>query len=802
MRTIPLLLLLAGCTGITSEGTPSVPTGEEISIPRPNVVFLIADDQRSDMLSCMGNRYLQTPVCDRLAREGVRFTSAFVTSAVCSPSRGSFLTGKHVHQCGTQPIIHMNHTFHRNERPFPALLHDAGYHTAHFGKWHLGEGDRKKPGYDHWAGYYALIPFFDPLLTINGEQQRFEGFADHVIADLAAEHIRSVAKEDQPFCVYVAFGAPHYDFSFPEHLEGVLDGIEIVGPPSIDEDVTRSGKPPCIQNSPLRFDRLIQSKAHDGATVGTLDHMTRRYLRSSLSLDESVGRVMRALDEAGVTEDTIVVYTSDHGHMLGEHGLAAKHLAYEESIRVPLLLRYPRRVPAGLVRDELAANIDVMPTLLELCGVPVPDDVAGRSLRPLLEAGRAPAADWRDDFAFLHETCVAVRTSRHKLIRYPDGVQRELYDLDRDPYEITNRIDDPAYASIQREMEQRLERHLRETDFPQARNEMVSRPWLLGPFTAAEERAVVEAALASPLGDGAITVGAVSAGAVAAGGKEYRWRRPEARGGGLPAEYLEARWMWAPGGNPADRAPVGQAFFRRVLTIPDDARIASARVLVAVDNHYTLHVNGEAVARGTGWHEVGAHDITPRLVPGENVIAFVGENAGKDPNPAGLLAGVRVELLEGEPLALSSGALWRVTDHEEEGWTAPGFDDSAWPMAQDLGRRTMLPWQTGIEDKIRPSALLGGEPDERFLLAFEIEQLCDRDPFVRLHFQPARNAVVGWANGERLFERDAGGNPFNHIFNPPLRKGGNTLLFRGRLGDYPWLNIRVQGWEGKTRLRE
>jgi len=142
---------------------------KENNVPdkRPNIVFLIADDERWDMMSCSGNKYLKTPNRDKLAAEGMRFRNAFVTSAVCSPSRGSFLTGKHVHQCGTQPIIHMNHTFHRNERPFPAQLHDIGYHAAHFGKWHLGEGDKRKPGYDHWVGYYALTHFFDPTLTIN-----------------------------------------------------------------------------------------------------------------------------------------------------------------------------------------------------------------------------------------------------------------------------------------------------------------------------------------------------------------------------------------------------------------------------------------------------------------------------------------------------------------------------------------------------------------------------------------------------------------------------------------------------------
>lgn len=757
---------------------------------RPNVVFMIADDQRADMLSCMGNRYLKTPNCDRLASEGIRFTNAFVTSAVCSPSRGSFLTGKHVHQCGTQPIIHMNHTFHRNERPFPARLHDIGYHSAHFGKWHLGEGDKKKPGYDHWVGYYALTTFFNPVLTTNGVQKQYKGFSDFVIADLAAEHIKKIAKQDKPFCVYVAFGAPHYDFSFPKHLENVLDGVEIETPPSVTEDVTKSGKPKCIQNSPLRLERLLASHAHAASKVGSLEVMTRRYMRSSLSLDESVGKIMKALEDAGVVDDTIVVYTSDHGHMLGEHGLGAKHLAYEESIRIPLIVRYPKLISSGMVRDELMANIDVAPTLLDLCRAPVPDDVAGLSMRPLFEAG--PVPEWRDDFAFLHETCVAVRTHKHKLTHYQNVDERELYDLVRDPYEITNLIDDPAYASTLKDMERRLDRHLRKTDFPKARNDQVTRPWLLGPIAAADEQAVIRAALATPLGTKTLRVN----------GKDYAWKKPDAPGAGMMKEFKDARWMWMPGGNPARSAPVGRFFFRRTLTIPEGAKVQSARVQAVADNNYELYVNGEKVGFGIAWINIGTHDIAALLKPGKNVIAFINGNGGKDPNPAGLLAGVRVELADGKSLGLSSGEGWRTSDKPAEGWSTIGFDDSAWAMSQDLGKRTMAPWRTGVANQVNPVALLGGNPDESFLLAFEIEQLCNQDPFVRLHIHPVQKPVTGWANGEKLFDRTLNGSGFNHSFNPPLKQGLNTVIFRGRLGDYPTLSVRVQGWEGKTQTRQ
>jgi arylsulfatase A-like enzyme len=780
---------------------------------RPNIVFLIADDERWDMMSCAGNRYLKTPNRDRLAAEGMRFENAFVTSAVCSPSRGSFLTGKHVHQCGTQPIIHMNHTFHRNERPFPARLHDVGYHTAHFGKWHLGEGHKRKPGYDHWVGYYALTTFFDPLLTINGKQQRFKGFSDFVIADLASEHIRKVAQEEQPFCVYVAFGAPHHDFSFPEHLKGALDGVDLEMPPSVAEDVTQSGKPKCIQNSPLRGDRLGNFKQW-----GSFDEFVRRYMRSSLSLDESVGRIMDAVEDAGVGDDTIFVYTSDHGHMLGEHGLGAKHLAYEESIRIPMIVRYPRMIEAGSVRDDLVANIDVAPTLLDLGGAPLPDDVSGHSMKPLFEAGKKPVSGWVDDFAFLHETCVAVRTHRYKLIHYRNVGERELYDLERDPLEMTNLIDDPALRSVLKEMELRLERHLRETDFPVTLNHAISMPWLLGPFAAGNEQAILRAALAAPAGKNPVRVN----------GKDYAWRKPADPYPDMLAEFREARWIWMPQKAPAESEynhkpgshtggftipmaakkrppldrPPGRVYFRRTFSIPGGAGIKAACLQSAVDNHSEIHVNGKKIARGSGWVVVGTYDIAGYLTPGENVIAFVGENAGEGPNPAGLIAGLRVELADGGFVSVSSGGGWPVTDRQQTGWDAAGCDDSAWEESVDLGPRTMTPWFTGLAKAINTAAELGGRPEDLFLAAFDIEVLSDRDPFVRVHFNPHQKAVTGWVNGEELYHRREPDNPFNLTFNPPLVPGRNTLLFKGRVGDYPTLGIRVHGHEGKTRIPE
>jgi len=478
----------------------------------PNIVFVIADDQRADMMSCAGNRYIKTPNFDKMAADGLRLTNAFVNSAVCSPSRGSFLTGKHPHMCGTPTIIHMSHTFHQSQLPFPARLHDAGYNTAHFGKWHLGEGNVPKPGYDHWVGFYAVMHYFDPVLTINGSQKGFKGYTDDVLTDMACEHIKKLAKEEKPFCVYVALTAPHYNFSYPPRLEHALDDIEFELPPSVNEDFDKSGKPPVIRNSPLRNDKLGNLK-----TFGSLDNMIRRYYRSSLSLDGSFGKIMDALEQAGVADDTILIYTSDHGHMLGEHGLGAKHVAYEESIRIPMLVRYPKMIKPGTVRDDMVMNMDIAPTLLDLAGVEIPADVTGMSLRKLFEAGDKPVNNWREDcLYFLEGIHLAVWTRRYKLITYPNRPDRELYDLAKDPYEINNLAGNLQYADVLKDMQKRLDRQVRQNELRDRIDATLQSVYMLGPFKAEDKDEIIQKVAASPLSNPQkFTVC----------GREYGWRK-------------------------------------------------------------------------------------------------------------------------------------------------------------------------------------------------------------------------------------------------------------------------------------
>lgn len=502
---------------------------------RPNVVVIVSDDHRWDLMSCQEHPIVKTPNLDRLASEGVMFRNAFATSGVCSPSRGSILTGKYAHQAGTPQIIWMNNLFRAQEIPFPARLHDAGYHTAHVGKWHLGRGDLGMPGYDHWAGFEWLGEYFDTTMTVDGEVKHFKGFADDIISNHAAEYIKERAGSNQPFCVYVGLKSPHLNFSYPPRHEHLLDGVDIPKPDSFEEDYEKSGRLPFLKNV------LDVTKFVGGIPMfdNSWEKYVKSYYRSSQAIDDAVGTIMGALDEAGITDDTIVLYTSDQGYTLGEHGLCEKHFSHEEALRVPMLVRWPKLGKPGSRRDELVLNIDIAPTILDLCGVRSDDSIPGRSMKPLLAAGDQPVDNWREDFFF--ETAsigdqipgqVTVRTHRYKLITYPwiSKPWCELYDLAKDPHESKNVADEPAYADIRKEMEGRLERLKSENDWSKIVEMPIESFWVLGPVEDALLNEVRAQVVDEPFFD-------VRRNRIKAGDKEFVWSKHVVSEGRPPGNH-------------------------------------------------------------------------------------------------------------------------------------------------------------------------------------------------------------------------------------------------------------------------
>jgi arylsulfatase A-like enzyme len=405
---------------------------------RPNIVFVITDDQRWDAMGCAGHPFLKTPNMDRLAREGAMFTNAFVTTPLCSPSRSSFLTGQYVHKTGVDangPA--MNAISHRLVT-FPRLLKDAGYESAYVGKWHMGNDDSPRPGFDRWVSFKGQGVYVDPLLNVDGKQEQKQGYVTDIISDYAVDFLKR--EHAKPFVLYVGHKAVHGPFTPAERHRGMYETEPLPQRPNVNDDM--SGKPA------VRRDRL---KENSKTKVG--EQSMRNQLRCLLSVDEGLGRILDALDEQKLADDTLVIFTSDNGYLWNEHDLGDKRAAYEESIRVPLLMRYPKLIKPGTTPAAMTLNVDIAPTVLQLGGATIPKDVHGKSLVPVLEG---KPLEWRKSALFEYvlekpypriPSWRALRTDRWKYIYYTelDGAD-ELYDLQADPYEMKNLIADPGAA--------------------------------------------------------------------------------------------------------------------------------------------------------------------------------------------------------------------------------------------------------------------------------------------------------------------------------------------------------------------
>ena len=419
----------------------------------PNFVVIYTDDLRYDALGCTGSADAKTPAIDRLAREGVLFRNSFVCTPLCSPSRASFLTGLHAH----------SHRVINNDRQgldvashrlftFPRILRERRrYETAFIGKFHMGFDDSRRPGFDHWISCKGQGQFIDPVVNENGQRRQLDGYmTDH----LNAWSVEFIEKERaRPFCLFLSHKAVHSPFiPAPRHEELYRD-VAYTPPPSPPEDL--AGKPALTRHLPeiLRPWRTVRDatpERGESPRGRPRDRVSvvRDQLRCLASIDEGVGQIYRALERCGLLERTVVLFTSDNGYLLGEHGeFQQKRWAYEECLRVPLVVRFPRNLAFRGERHQPVLSIDLAPTILELAGVVWAGPVHGRSIVPLL---KVPEAPWRTSFLaehFLEEIVprvpdwLCVRTERWKYIRYPtlEGMD-ELYDLSVDPQEFRNLI--------------------------------------------------------------------------------------------------------------------------------------------------------------------------------------------------------------------------------------------------------------------------------------------------------------------------------------------------------------------------
>jgi arylsulfatase A-like enzyme len=449
-----------------------------VSVPRifaanspaqPNVIFILVDDLRWDALGCMGHPFVKTPNIDRIAREGALFKNFFVSIPLCSPSRGSFLTGQYPHTHGV--IDNGDHSALSHKLiTFPMLLHDAGYETAFIGKWHMGLDDSPRPGFDRWVSFKGQGIYNDPMLNVDGKALKHSGYITDILNDYAVKFVKSEHKK--PFLLYLPHKAVHGPFTPAERHKNLYADAIIKPTPSLNDSL--DGKPTATR----KLEEPTGEKAGKNGKQPRQSENERRMpenairnqLRALASVDEGVGDLFKALEESGQLETTVIIFSSDNGFFWGEHGFADKRWAYDESIRDPLLIRFPRLIKPGTVFDQFVLNIDIAPTLLELAAVPIPKTIQGRSLLPLLKDPNTP---WRHSFLteYFQEkpyprtpTWQAVRTERWKYINYSDLKDMdELYDLKADPFEMKNLINEPGSVATLKEMQAELEKLRKQT---------------------------------------------------------------------------------------------------------------------------------------------------------------------------------------------------------------------------------------------------------------------------------------------------------------------------------------------------
>jgi arylsulfatase A-like enzyme/lysophospholipase L1-like esterase len=486
--------------------------------PRPNIVFIFSDDHAVQAISAYGSQINQTPHIDRLAREGALFTNSFCANSLCGPSRACILTGKHSHLNG---FLRNGNRFDSNQTTFPPLMRQAGYQTAVIGKWHLGTDP---VGFDYWEVLPGQGSYYNPVfLQMDGSRKRRQGYCTDLITDRSLTWLKEQRDPDKPFLLMCQHKAPHRNWSPAQRHFSLYQNEKIPEPETLHDDY--ANRSPLLQENEMtlrghmhwahdmklhgenQFPKYFEDKHKNGEyrrmtdqqkqawdahyepeNQAFLQQMRAReltdeqilswkyqryikdYLRSIAAVDDGVGRILDYLDESGLAENTLVIYSSDQGFYLGEHGWYDKRWMFEESLKMPFVARWPGKIAAGARPQALIQNIDYGPTFLEMAGVEVPAEMQGRSLLPVLQneglaeaeeqdngrqAGAQIPAGWRDaiyyayyENAAVHNVPVhdGVRTDRYKLMFFPRGLEWQLFDLQQDPQEMVSVHDDPAYA--------------------------------------------------------------------------------------------------------------------------------------------------------------------------------------------------------------------------------------------------------------------------------------------------------------------------------------------------------------------
>ena len=445
---------------------------------KPNLIVILVDDLRFDETGASGHPYMKTPNIDRLAHEGARFDNAFHTTPLCSPNRASIVTGQYASRHGIIDNVGREAMSHRLAN-YHIALQRLGYETAHIGKWHMGNDAGPRPGYDTWISFRGQGTIVDPVFHENGKETRLRGYVTDLLNERAAAFV--ARRREKPFALFLAHKAVHPDVQ--QKQDGTIDPATMQGYvlPERHKDLYRGETYPPRPNV-LPLQKILEQKPAwrevfdlrdrpgmraflEALHVGEQEEIRQR-AATMASVDEGVGMLLGQLEKSGKLDNTAIVFLGDNGYFFGEHGLGAeRRFAYEEGIRTAFFVRYPKLIQPGARFKEMVIALDIAPTMIQLAGGKPGPQVQGRSLVPLMKGS---AKKWRESFLveYFNESAwpwivgmsyKAVRTDKAKLIHWlhKEGVD-ELYDLERDPYEVTNVIGDPAYADTRKKLHKEL----------------------------------------------------------------------------------------------------------------------------------------------------------------------------------------------------------------------------------------------------------------------------------------------------------------------------------------------------------
>lgn len=513
---LSLMILVASCAK----------QPQQQSTDRPNIIYIMSDDHANKAISAYDSTLIQTPNIDRLAEEGMRFTNANVTNSLCAPSRAVMLTGKYSNVNGLRDN---RDTFNGDQMSWVKLLQQDGYFTSIVGKWHL---KTKPQGFDYWDILVGQGHYYNPRFIENGDTTQIQGYVTDLIMDKALEKLKS-RDPSKPFAMLIHNKAPHRNwmpdsahmdlfndrkFPFPETFfdtyqtrsaavreqdmrvrDMFLSHDLKLQPQYFDKETGTGGAPANFDAVAIWKDIYGRMTPHqqkiwdahydsvgqafkEANLQGTAlaywkyQHYMKDYLRTVASVDDNIGRLLDYLDEAGLAENTIVVYTSDQGFFLGEHGWFDKRFMYEPSLVTPLIVRYPKEIEAGTVSDKLVMNLDFAPTFVDEAGLSVPEAMQGRSMRPIFEG---QVDNWRKEIYYHYyeypygwhkvKKHYGIKTCRYKLIHYYNDIDAwELYDLKNDPQEMNNLYGIPAYQPLADSLKEELKElqiKYKDTDF-------------------------------------------------------------------------------------------------------------------------------------------------------------------------------------------------------------------------------------------------------------------------------------------------------------------------------------------------